>query len=586
MNQRRAKWAWLTIAMLHVAALPAIAQGQTVGLFVNDEGAFEGYTLMAPANGARTTYLINNDGLQIHTWESSFPPGLGAYLLDSGDLLRTARLQSVHPNFSSAMGGRGGRIEEFDWDGTLVWEFEYSNADHLSHHDIEPLPSGNILFIAWEYKTQAEAIQAGRNPAQLNGPLWPDHIVEIDPTRPVEGQIVWEWHVWDHLIQDFDPTKDNFGVVADHPELVDINFTSNSNSDWNHLNGIDYNADLDQIVVSVRAFHEFWVIDHSTTTAEAAGHTGGNSGMGGDLLYRWGNPRAYRRGTVADQKLFAPHDAAWIEAGRPGEGNFLVYNNGQNRPGGNSSSVDEIVPPLEENGTYTIEPDAAYGPADPVWSYPDSPIPGFYSATMSGAERQPNGTTLICEAQDGHFFEVTIAEEIVWDYVSPVNGNSILAQGDPPNNSSVFKVRRYAPGFPGLQGRDLTPGDPIEIFNRPYPVPAGSLTASRVSASGDQIDVRWDASTCPTFDYNLIHGDLESVSAYELAGAECGIGTSGSFLWSGVPSISLYFLVIGTDDTGVYESSWGLAASGGERFSTKASFRCGSTTKVVSSTCP
>src|SRR6185312_13593635 len=114
-----------------------------------------------------------------------------------------------------------------------------------------------------------------------------------------------------------------------------------TNADWTHFNGIAYNPDLDQIMVSVWTFSEFWIIDHSTTTAEAASHKGGRSGKGGDLLYRWGNPRAYRAGTEKDQKLFRQHNAHWIPKGHPGEGNLLVFNNGSGRPGNTAfSSVD------------------------------------------------------------------------------------------------------------------------------------------------------------------------------------------------------------------------------------------------------
>ncbi len=91
--------------------------------------------------------------------------------------------------------------------------------------------------------------------------------------------IVWEWYAWDHLIQDYNASKENYGVVGDHPELIDINYgISSSLSDWLHANSIDYNEKFDQILISVHNFNEIWVIDHSTTLEEAAGHTGGRVG--------------------------------------------------------------------------------------------------------------------------------------------------------------------------------------------------------------------------------------------------------------------------------------------------------------------
>ena len=82
-----------------------------------------------------------------------------------------------------------------------------------------------------------------------------------------------------------------------------------------HVNAVAYNAELDQIVLSSPHFNEIWIIDHGTTTEEAKGHTGGRWGKGGDILYRWGNPRAYRNGTKLDQRLFYQHNIQWIPKG-------------------------------------------------------------------------------------------------------------------------------------------------------------------------------------------------------------------------------------------------------------------------------
>ena len=85
---------------------------------------------------------------------------------------------------------------------------------------------------------------------------------------------------------------------------MDINYLGNQPTgvaDWMHANAVDYNEDLDQIMISAREFNEVWIIDHSTSTAEAASHSGGMYGKGGDLLYRWGNPEAYGRGDSTDR---------------------------------------------------------------------------------------------------------------------------------------------------------------------------------------------------------------------------------------------------------------------------------------------
>ncbi len=380
----------------------------TSGLFcknnslnINNLNEEKWYTLFAPQSSL-TTYLINYDKEVVHLWESSYLPGHSAYLLENGHLLRTGFL-GPHPIFLS--GGMGGVLQEIDWNGTVVWDFKYSSNNYLSHHDVEFLSNGNVLMIAWESKNYAEAISAGRDPniTSFLG-IWPDHVIEVEPSGPTSGNIVWEWHIWDHLIQDYDPSKQNYGIVENHPELIDINF-GKAVLDWNHINSIDYNEEFDQIILSVHNFNEIWVIDHSTTTEEAAGHTGGNSGKGGDILYRWGNPIAYRAGTINDRKLFGQHDARWIEPGCPGEGNILVFNNGLGRPGILYSSVDEIVPPVDGNGSYYLEPGSAYGPEEQIWIYTAENPTDFYSYMISGSQRIANGNTVICDGKLGLFFE-------------------------------------------------------------------------------------------------------------------------------------------------------------------------------------
>lgn len=395
-------------------------------------GGLEGeVTLFAPL-GNKTTYLIDEDGNEVKTWESEYSPALSAYLLDDKTLLRTASLGQNGNSIFGSTGGAGGLVQQFDWDGNLIWEFEHNSDNYLLHHDIEYLPNGNILMIAWEYKSEQEAIDAGRDPSLLNeGELWPDKIIEVMPEGTNSGTIVWEWHVWDHLIQEYDSTKENYGIVSEHPEKINLNFTLNqANADWNHINAVDYNEELDQILLTVRSFSEVWIIDHNLTTEKAAGNAG-------DLLYRWGNPQTYDRGTSSDQKLFVPHDGQWIEPGHAGENDILVFNNGQGRSDGDYSSVDQFTPPLD-GGSYLITSGNSFEPEALTWTYYSNPTSDFYANHISGAQRLSNGNTLICEGTEGRFFEVTSTGEIVWEYINPYIVSS--PQGD---NNTAFRAIRY-----------------------------------------------------------------------------------------------------------------------------------------------
>ena len=136
----------------------------------------------------------------------------------------------VRPRRSSRKPGfrgpaAGGRIQEFDWDGNLVWDFEYHSEKRLPHHDAIKLPNGNALLICWEMIDEKEAVARGRRPETVkDSQLQPDCLVEIKPTGKTTGVVVWEWRSWDHLIQDRDKTKPNYGNVSQHPELFDVNY--------------------------------------------------------------------------------------------------------------------------------------------------------------------------------------------------------------------------------------------------------------------------------------------------------------------------------------------------------------------------
>jgi hypothetical protein len=220
-------------------------------------------------------------------------------------------------------------------------------------------------------------------------------------------------------------------------------------------------------VISSRNLSEIWIIDHSTTTAEAATSNGGTYGHGGDFLYRWGNPQSYDKGTEIDRILYGQHTPYIIPPGLNDAGKIMVFNNGSGRTPV-FSEVLLIDPPTTAPGEYTYDNTNPFGPESPEIYYeePDE----FFSRILSSAFRLPNGNTLICEGAEGRFFELDESNTLVWEYFIPMNNvtGAITAQGDPrpATGNTTFRALKYGADYAAFAGRDLTPGDPIETnFN-------------------------------------------------------------------------------------------------------------------------
>ena len=356
------------------------------------------YTLYALQN-QYSANLLDTNGNIVKTWTfpSTAKTGYSTYMLPGGTLLRT-----VARTGNSFQGGPiCGEVQKVDWNGNVVWDYIYSTANYCSHHDVCAMPNGNVLLIAYERKTAAEASAAG---STQSIEIWPDKIVEIQPTGATTGTVVWEWRAWDHLVQNVDPSKANYySSIVDHPELLNINY--NTQKDWMHMNGVDYNPILDQISFSSHNLNEWYIIDHSTTTAEAASHSGGNSGKGGDILYRWGHPVNYS--ATGTSILNVTHDAHWIPEGVPNAGRLVGFNN--RGVSNNQSSVDQIdVPRVGYNYSHTAG--AAYLP----FTYNSRLACNGYSSNMGNSQQLPNGNQLVCVATSGLIYEVNSSGTTLW----------------------------------------------------------------------------------------------------------------------------------------------------------------------------
>lgn len=437
-----------------------------------DPREFTGFTLIHDASDfgevqkVASTYLLDPKGRKVHEWQSSgeHPEATVAYLLPNGNLLRTYSENNWLEDKRFPVGAASS-IEILDWDGKVLWNFTMSEPTKYSfHHDVEYMPNGNILAIRYTGFTLEEMVAMGWDPDNGDkarnaidkdgtGLLWMDTIVELKPNLTDGGtEIVWEWNSWEHLVQDQFPDRLNFGDTSNpsriHVNYIDLDVDIPFNAgQLFHVNTVDYNPELDLIMLSSPTYGEAWIIDHSTSREEAASDTGGTYGKGGQLLYRWGNKEAYGAGERNDTYLYWQHDTQWIANGLPGAGNLLVYNNGTRRrlddtymreaEGGimsdSYSNMIEVKLPFNKDTGFDQDQDGEI-----VWSWEAKNRADYFSPFMSGVERLPNGNTIFGRGYDKWIIEVTPEGDRVLDYT-------------PEGWGRLHRVYKYAPDFPGLK---------------------------------------------------------------------------------------------------------------------------------------
>ena len=322
----------------------------------NREKAYNGYVIFS-AKGLNKTVLVDMNGNVVRIWDGSgqemLPPELANG--EKGHVL--VRL--------------GSKLQERNWDNEVVWEVDTNSINIRQHHDWQKLPNGNYLILCREDIPEDLVPEEfyglgieGKRPIEITGKMYGDRIVEITP----EGEIVWDWHGYEHLDLSKVCGLENFRMIG--------------RGDWTHFNAIHYctNPGYEgMILASNRHHNEAIMIDQKT----------------GDIVWRWG-----------EDILGHQHDVQMIDPGLPGEGNVLLFDNGyHSKYGSGVSAIYEVDPKTNEI----------------VWSFKGiNPGNGtFRSWHISGCNRLPNGNTFITEGEPGRLFEVTPEGEIVWEYVNP-----------------------------------------------------------------------------------------------------------------------------------------------------------------------
>ncbi len=461
---------FLLCSLLSIVDLSA--QDNTVGVIsIDQDKSIGGYNLIYPERQS-TAYLLNECGQVVNQWNDAdvdARPGAVSYLTPNGQLLRAKSHPPLFNSTTFGAGGAGGVIQLLTWDNELEWTYVVADSVFRQHHDVHWMPNGHVLILAWERMELPEILAHGYDSlSNSQRRIWSETILEVNPAT---DSIHWQWRAWDHLVQDFDSTRLDYGIISEHPERIDINYHqwAFERDDWLHANSLDYNEELDQIMISVRNFNEIWIIDHSTSTEEAATTSGGNSNRGGDLLWRWGNPISYQQGDSTDQVLFYQHDAQWIDDFVSPDyayfGQVLVFNNFIDFEVG-GLSFGQIIEPVwdHDSQTYVME-NNRFLPLDVSESFSHPDTSKNHSTAASSVQLIDDGHVIICAARQGFSFELDENRDVVWEYRTPLRSGFLIEQGTELSlgDNFTFQLERYPEEYEGLVGQDLTPLGYLEL---------------------------------------------------------------------------------------------------------------------------
>jgi DNA-binding beta-propeller fold protein YncE len=325
-------------------------------------------------------YLVDLYGKAVHIWKTKNKT-LYSILKPNGNLL-ASQTNIIDTNFPQA--ARITSIQELDPQSNVVWEYQNGGM----HHDFDLLPNGNIAVLTWEKIPHglAQQITGGKQGTEFNKTdTFSDKILEIDQNK----NIVWSWSAYTHLNINEDKIPSFF-----------------SREQWTHANSIKF-IKYDPIykkeayLVSMRYLNEIFLISKET----------------GEVI--WKSPK----GLLGHQ-----HDATFLD-----NGNILVFNNAF------YSEAYSLNP--YNYGSQVLEIDPRTNKV--VWEFSGGNNPldraRLTEVILSGAQRLPNGNTLITLGTSGRLLEVTPDKKIVWDFINPYSDPS----NEPFPSNYIFKARRY-----------------------------------------------------------------------------------------------------------------------------------------------
>lgn len=349
--------------------------------------------------GTKTSTLVDVKGATVKTFNVT---GYNSYLLPNGNIVGQTGTGSA-----AAM-GFGSLVEQAAGNSTALQTWTASGGSF--HHAHWIMPNGNWLGTYTVKISPKTALASAGYTGSLTS-IWDEWIQEWNPKTKT---IVWQWKASDHT------------AGTNHPRKFNNN--SFKSQDPIHVNSVVYDSARDLIVMSSHYLNEVLVIDHSTTTAEAATSKGGRYGKGGDLLFRWGSSKNYGGSGAAMSDVV--HGGGVIQAGLPGAGNFCLFGNSDNTV--KQSRWYEIK--AQESDTGWVIGSNGEFVAELVFDYYNS---AYQSTGHYGyGQRLANGNTLITYSGSAKLVEID-AKKVVQNVL---NGNTIRAYHYAPNHPAIVAL--------------------------------------------------------------------------------------------------------------------------------------------------
>jgi hypothetical protein len=371
--------------------------------------SWNGFTVLSPLAG-QAVLVIDMNGNVVKRWEGFNNSAGGPARVFPGGFVMAA--SGARPPHQESL-----ELVRRDFDGKVVWQFSRNEQiktregdtvwSARQHHDWqrEDFPAGyyspestpavdggNTLILTHTNRMQ---------PNVADVMLEDDRLIEVSPG----GGITWEWLASDHI--------DELGFAADARKAIRAAAAFNkarASFDWLHVNSATYvgpNRWFDQgdarfapnnVIISSREASLLAIVDRK-----------------GAVVWRLGPDFSASKELRAIRQIVGQHHAHFIPKGLPGAGNLLVFDNG-------GSSGYGFATPIAPDGTGAFARATSrvleINPVtlELVWSYTN---PRFFSTNISGAQRLPNGNTLITAGAGGRMFEVTRDGTIVWEYMYP-----------------------------------------------------------------------------------------------------------------------------------------------------------------------